>query len=140
MKNEGLNRLHLTAAPRIGQPKVSRVVGPRIMKLTPQQIDGEIIAVFIWDVTGTCGGSAVLYGIARFHDNTFVVERTEEPFVLSIPETAWETLRLVKENDEAFSPAKVMVMLRLGPVPEDTDESEYVPINIPILNENKDDS
>ena len=103
------------------------------MELKPQNLDGEDIAIFIWDHTGQCGGSAVLFGTARFSDGEFYVERDTDPLRVSIPEEAWDTLRTVKEDDENFSPANVMVMLRLGPLPDDADESEYEDINIPIL-------
>jgi len=107
------------------------------MDLHPEHLDGKQIAVFIWDVTGTCGGSVVLFGIARFRDNDFYVERTEEPLRLPIPEEAWDTLRHVEKDDQTFGPAPYMVMLRLGPLPEDNDPSEYVRLPVPILEESQ---
>ncbi|MCC5844717.1 MAG: hypothetical protein JJU05_10740 [Verrucomicrobia bacterium] len=107
------------------------------MELKPQNLDGEEIAIFIWDYTEQSGGSAVLFGTARFSNGEFYVERDREPFRVTIPEEAWDTLRTVKDGDENFSPANVMVMLRLGPLPEDADESEYEEIDIPILEQTK---
>ncbi|GAA5131776.1 hypothetical protein JIN84_07175 [Luteolibacter yonseiensis] len=101
----------------------------------PKDIDGASIAVFIWDQTHSYGGSMVLFGIARFSKGGFFVERESEPLQMPIPESAWENIR---ENDDrgegkTFELADYIVMLRLGPLPEDDPPENYERIDLPPL-------
>ena len=103
------------------------------MKLQPRDVDGASVAVFIWDESGDCGGSAVLFGTGRFRDGEFFVERNEQPKRLPIPESAWGTLRRNTRGHATFGDVDYIVTLRVGPLPEGADISEYERLDIPIL-------
>jgi len=105
------------------------------VSIHPANIDGASIAVFIWDHTGECGGSAVLFGTSRFVDGEFFVDRNRAPRKLPIPESAWENLRINSNPKEGamFEMAEYIVMLRLGPIPEDDPIDGFEKIDIPIL-------
>lgn len=105
--------------------------------LHPSRAANSTIAVFIWDEGGTCGGSAVLFGTARFVGGEFYVEREEPPRRMPIPESAWDNLRVNSDKNEAatFGLADYTVMLKLGPIPEGESMEGYEQIDIPILND-----
>ena len=103
--------------------------------IVPQNIEGEELAIFIHDVHGNCGGSAVMFGIARYKDGEFYAERTQDPIKLPIPESAWPSLKK-NENPgegETFAEADYIVRLVLAPLPEDQDISDFQKVDIPIL-------
>jgi hypothetical protein len=104
------------------------------MKIHPKDVDGADIAIFIWDQTDS-GSSAVLFGIARFSDDEFFVERKQLPFRMPIPKSAWENLRKNDDRGEGktFEWSDYIVMLRLGPMPPGDLPENYERIDIPIL-------
>ena len=105
--------------------------------IDPRTIIGEEIAIFIHDVEGDSGGSAILFGIARFENEEFYVERIQEPYKFPIPKSAWSSLK-ANENPKAgelFEEVPFIVRLILGSMPEDATNSEFEKINIPILDQ-----
>ena len=107
------------------------------MDIHPKDIAGAPIAVFIWDEDDNCGGSIVMFGIARYDQGDFFVERTAEPLQMPIPESAWQNLRVNSGPSAAttFEGAGYIVMLRLGPMPENESFEGYQKINIPFYSE-----
>lgn len=106
------------------------------MLLSPQEIAGESIAIFIHDVDGDCGGSSVLFGIARFEDGSFFVERQKKPLKFLIPESAWNSIREndTKEKGSTFEDVSYIVRLRLGKMPEgkSTEAFEKIDAEYPL--------
>ncbi|WP_018969905.1 hypothetical protein [Rubritalea marina] len=103
----------------------------------PRTIKGKDIAIFVHDVDGNSGGSAVLFGVARYEDEQFFVERSQEPHMFPIPESAWPSLK-VNDNPKAgelFEEAPFVVRLILRPMPDDTNEDDFEKLNIPILDQ-----
>ena len=105
----------------------------------PKTINGERIMIFIHDIEGNCGGSAMLYGIARFEAEEFYVERTEKPHKFPIPESAWQSLKKKQNIDtgEFDQETPYVVRLIIGNKPEDEVVDDYQEIDIPILKSDK---
>jgi hypothetical protein len=105
------------------------------MTIHPNTIIGRSVAIFIWDESGACGGSAVLFGSAAFEDGEFFVIRTSEPIRMPIPDSAWHTLRHnpTPEVGTTFETAEFVVTLRLGPLPPEAAGDAYQEVDIPIL-------
>jgi hypothetical protein len=101
----------------------------------PKNITGEEIAIFIHDINGTCGGSAVLFGIARFENELFYVERSTAPLKFPIPTSAWQSLKPNESPnaESTFGCAAFIVRLILGSIPDGDILDDYSKIDIPIL-------